>query len=893
MAPRSSLLRSALVLALLCGPLAARADDPPPEQPGEAAADAPADELPPLIKGPELLNFVQAPYPQEARDSAVEGVVLLLIEIDEIGAVTSVELLRPAGYGFDEAAMDAAWEFSFSPAEDEAGPVPVALEFEYGFVLDAAARDDAVPDAAPLDEPVAEAPVNLEGTLLEMGTRRPLPDFPVRVEALGLDAKTDSDGRFAFRGVPVGAVTLDAVQPGYDRATATVEVVEGQVTDFKLWIRNQSYRDDELVGLYRKEQEEVTRRTLTVAEVRRVPGTFGDPVRVIQSLPGAARTPFGTGVLILRGANPEDSAVYVDGIRVPLIYHLGGYVSVVNSDLIDAVDYLPGGYGVEYGRSLGGVVGVRTKETTAERTRVVWSTDLLDSGGLVEGRLGKEGGLGYAVAGRRSYVDAILLPILSKTGFYVAPRWWDYQVKLMDLSKEQGELSVLFFGSGDTLVAGTPDDFAQSSDQDTQGDIRTFYGFHRVIFNWKQPLGEHLSLDVKPSIGWEQADFSLGDETRLTQDVILAEVRAELPWTPSEAFTLTPGLDFLGGYYLFDVELPINPESFGDYDPLSEREPYSLSGEGSAWGPDPFVEAQIRPLTDRDALLIVPGFRLNYTTLLEQYSVFSFDPRLAVRWTPLDGTTLKAGVGQYHQPPQPFESYRPDGDVVIDDETTLSYELGWEQALSQAVQVDVTGFYKDLQSLIVTNPEFTSLDDVYFVNEGVGRIYGAELLLRHAPLNNFFGWLSYTISRSERNDYPDRGDDWYLFDFDQTHILVGVAGYKLPYDFEFSGKFQYVTGNPYTPYAGGVYDIDQDFYYGYSTGAYNSERLADYLALDLRVDKLFTFKKWQLEVYLDILNAVKGQNPEFVNYNYDYTDYRYVKGLPIIPSPGFQAEFNF
>jgi hypothetical protein len=61
-------------------------------------------------------------------------------------------------------------------------------------------------------------------------------------------------------------------------------------------------------------------------------------VRVIQSLPGAARSPFGTGVLIIRGANPEDSALYVDGIRVPIIYHLGGLESVVSADLIDAVD---------------------------------------------------------------------------------------------------------------------------------------------------------------------------------------------------------------------------------------------------------------------------------------------------------------------------------------------------------------------------------------------------------------------------------------------------------------------------------------------------------------------------------------------------------------------------
>jgi hypothetical protein len=65
------------------------------------------------------------------------------------------------------------------------------------------------------------------------------------------------------------------------------------------------------------------------------------------------------------------------------------------------------------------------------------------------------------------------------------------------------------------------------------------------------------------------------------------------------------------------------------------------------------------------------------------------------------------------------------------------------------------------------------------------------------------------------------------------------------------------------------------------------------VAVDLRVDKLFTFKWGTFEVFLDLLNAVRGQNPEFTVYNYDYTDSRYIRGLPFIPSPGFQADFRF
>ena len=205
-------------------------------------------------------------------------------------------------------------------------------------------------------------------------------------------------------------------------------------------------------------------------EIRRVPGTFGDPVRVIQNLPGAARSPFGTGALVIRGANPEDSAVYVDGIRIPLIYHIGGYVSVLNADLISSVDYLPGSYSVKYGRSLGGVVDVKTKQAYEENSKMSWNSDLLDSGGVYQGKIGN---WGVVVAACRSYIDAIIPYFTQNSNFVVKPRWYDYQLKVDRLNTDKDKLSFFIFGFDDKLLTSTPDNFAQGTDQDTQGDIYT------------------------------------------------------------------------------------------------------------------------------------------------------------------------------------------------------------------------------------------------------------------------------------------------------------------------------------------------------------------------------------------------------------------------------------
>jgi hypothetical protein len=626
-------------------------------------------------------------------------------------------------------------------------------------------------------------------------------------------------------------------------------------------------------------------------EIRRVPGTFGDPIRVVQTLPGAARTPFGTGFLVIRGSNPADSGVYVDGIRIPYIYHIGGFESVINPDLVAAVDYIPGGFGARYGRSTGGVVDVATRREFPERTHVTWSTDLLDSGALVTGTVGKKNQHGFGVAARRSYVDAFL-PLFLDEGFVARPRWWDYQAKYQWQGDGPDELSVLLFGFEDVLIASTPPGFAQSTDADGQGELGTTYSTHRVLVRWEHPISDTLAFHFIPAFGRDYAAFGLGNSWSIEQEQWLAEIRAELPWTPSEHVKVVTGMDFVGGISPFAVTLPFNPTQFAETDPLAEREPYVIDDVQTGWGPDLYVLAELRPLKDTDRLLLTPGLRFDFVSIPGEYDIYAFDPRFSGRFEIVPGTRVKASVGLYHQPPQPFQSYRGDDQrVELGFERSVASSLGFEQDIGQAAQIEAEVFYKALDNLIVSNPSFQTLDDQFFTNNGVGRAYGVEILARHAPVGRFFGWLSYTLSRSERRDQPD--EEWYPFDYDQTHILVGTAGYKLPWDIEVSAKAEYVTGNPTTPYALGVYDIDQDSYQAFQTGAGNSERLPAYWAVSGRIDKLFTFKAWQLDLYVDLLNVLHGVNPEFELYNYDYTEKSYIQGLPFIPSPGFEAKFQF
>jgi len=856
-------------------------------RPDRPTQDADPEPLP-LTKAPSVTEFVAAQYPPGAKAQGSEAVVGLAVEIDTEGNVLRVEVMRPAGQGFDEAAIAAVEQMKFSPAENAEGPVGVAIEFDYNFTLSAEETAEAL------------APINLEGTVVRKGDRTPLAGINVTVNSgeFRSEATTNDEGRFGLRAIPTGQATIIVDAPGHARLKQTVTIRDGEITDIRLWVRPNVSVDEAMVVSADRPEPDISRRSITVKEIQSIPGTFGDPVRVIQNLPGTARAPLGTGLVVVRGSNPEDTAYYIDGIRVPLIYHLGGLVSIINEDIVGSVDYLPGGYGVEYGRSTGGVINIRTNADYPDRIRAEASVDLLDATAVVQGRVGPEQRWGLTAAGRRSYLDAFLPLFTRDSGFTVQPYWWDYQVKLDHLKKASGKFSVLMMGFGDKLYFGSPDDVAQGSDPDSQGDADVRYGAHRIIAQYNEQITNDLLLRVTPSAGLDTVGFALGNSWDFSQRFWLYELRTDALWEVNDSLTIRPGVDFIGGPYTVDFTIPASPESFAETDPLAEREPFVTRFDGTLFAVDPFIEAWIKPIGGTDALNIVPGLRYN-TLVMPNYTVSSFDPRIAVRSTPWEGTTVKGGTGFYHQPPQGPDLGFNEDDIRVGYERSWSSEIGIEQQFTDAVEVDVSLFSKKLTDLIVENPNIESADDPFFINGGEGRVRGLETMIRHNPVGNFFGWISYTLSKAERAAVPlqDRGgtipsdaEEWRPFEFDQTHILVALAGFKLPRDWGVSGRFRYVTGNPYTPYDGAVYDADQDIYYPFQSGEPLGERMPPFMALDLRADKRYTFKRWWLETYVDLLNVVRGENPEGVQYNYDYTEEAYVRGLPFLPSFGLRAE---
>ena len=198
------------------------------------------------------------------------------------------------------------------------------------------------------------------GTVTDEGTHAPVAgaDVLVQVDTRRVAAVTDEAGHFVVD-VPEGVWALEVLS--LDHAPWSGELT---VTDPPSPIELVLERGDfeEITVLFYKDPDPVvTRRSVTAGEVARVPGAFGDPVRVVTSLPGAARPPFGSSQLIIRGGNDDDTTVFIDGVEVPIVYHLGGYRSVVHPSMVAEVDFLPGVFPARYGDTTAGLVDVQTR----------------------------------------------------------------------------------------------------------------------------------------------------------------------------------------------------------------------------------------------------------------------------------------------------------------------------------------------------------------------------------------------------------------------------------------------------------------------------------------------------------------------------------------------------
>ncbi len=756
-----------------------------PEAPRDDAG-TPADAVIP----PRLVVDSPATYPSDASDAerAVESVVVLVLQLDDRGAVTRAEVRQSAGAPFDAAALQAAPKLVFAPATR--GGVPIAVKIGFRYTFDA-------------------------------------PKPPAQLETVSPP--------------PVAASSSETIEEVTVRGS--------------------------------RPSREATRVTVSRDEIDHIPGTGGDALRSIQNLPGVARPPPYSGLLIVRGSAPEDTNIFLDGTSIPLAFHLGGLSSIVPSELLERIDYYPGNFSVVYGRGTGGMIDIAIRKPKSDKLHGLAQVDFIDARVLAEGPIAKTG-WNFAIGARRSWIDAWLGPVLKAAGVGVstAPRYYDYQAILQHDFSSKSSFQLTLIGSNDGLeILNSYPDAARPI---FSGTVNFDTNFFVAQARYETRFTPAMSLKTMLSYKHTDIDFGLGvNYLRIITNPVA--LRTELTQRISPHVTQHTGIDFGYGPYSVRVRFP-QFRAPGEPAGAPNQVPLETRNSGAFLQPAVYSEWE---LTLWRGSRIVPGLRVDYNS---QTGTWDTSPRIIVRQDLTSSpyrTTIKGSTGLFFQPPQPPQTDAVFGQSGLKSIRSVSSSIGLEQELSSQIDASIDFYYKALDRLITPKAG----------NSGEGRVFGAEMLVRYKPDARFFGWLSYSLSRSERRDFPDK--PLHLFQYDQTHILTVLGSYKVAPGWQVGARFRLVSGALYTPNTYGPYDATSGSELSVAAYPPFGSRMPAFHQLDVRADRTWEFKSWKLRLYLDIQNVYYAKNPEGLSYNFNSTKSSYVTGLPILPSLGLRGEF--
>jgi TonB family protein len=843
---------------------------------------------PRLTRAPRLVKFVEAPYPESERAGGRTATVVLQIGISAAGTVDQVAVVQSGGAAFDAAATQAVRQFVFEPAEVDGKPAAIRILYRYEFVL----RPEA-PATAPFD-----------GHVRDRRTKKPLASVTVAVEGGG-STTTDADGAFHFDAVAPGehGITLSGAKLTGLQTNETFVAGRRLSVTYDVDVPDEQAapedRDDvEIVVVAPPLQKEVVSTEVSADDARRVPGTQGDVLKVVENLPGVARAAIGSGQVVVWGAAPQDTRVYLDGVPLPRLYHEGGFRSVVHPDSVQSVELAPGGWAAEYGRGIGGLVTVQLKPAEKEGFHGSVSADLLDAAADLRARLGDH--VAIEVSGRKSYLDSLLPLVTSRNVGQIIPipRYYDAQARVVwDMSAHES-LEVGGLLSSDQVDDTVPSDDPTSFQQQTHDA-----SFSRVWLRWRKQSGDGGEISVVPSIGTDSdrlVDRFGTIPTNVDVESALGSLRVTWRKRLADWVTATVGVDGQVTSSRYDrTGSNTSPPRPGDVYVFGQAPSDQLGhDDGTAVAASAAPFAAVDLALAGGAVHVLPSVRVEPYLLTvsrrtpevgDTPAVGSFqestqvEPRLAVRWSPVPWLTWKAGWGIYHQPPVATDVFPVFGNPMLGLEGAQHLLGGVAVGSPGSVSFEATAFRVASDQLAVRSPLPSPLLAQALVDSGVGRARGVQLLVRASLARRLFGWVTYTYSKSERA--MAWGDPYYPYDFDQTHVLGAVASYDLGHGFEVGARARYATGYPRTPVESAYFDVKSGTYQPIF-GALNSIRIPDFVQLDVRLSKRFTLPHSVLEAYLDVQNATNRQNPEEIVYSPDYSQRKYITGLPLLPVAG-------
>ncbi len=760
----------------------------------------------------------------------------------------------------------------------------------------------------------------ISGSIRDKNTQEILIGATVSLEGTTLGVSADVEGNFSLKNVPVKSYNVRVSFVGYKtliRYNVSITSGNANIINFELDPETSQLQEVKVTVDKARVANEVTPlsvQKLTVEEIRANPGGNFDISKVIQALPGVGGTSGGGGFrndIIIRGGAPNENVFYLDGVEVPVINHFatqgssGGPVGILNVSFIEDVTLSSSSFDARYDNALSSVLQFKQRNGNPEKAQGNIRLGASETAATLEGPLSKDGKWTHLSSIRRSYLQllfkAIDLPFL--------PDYWDFQYKITGKLSPKTTFTALGLGAIDNFGFRTP----RNSTPENTYILRSLSS----IKQWNNTTGFSLR-HLLPKGYWNLAlsanrldnnidkfyDNDEGNEAKRQLKIYSTEAEHKLRFDYNK---------FVGGWkYNFGAMIQQNRYRNETFNRLRQE---IRGANGIIIQPEVIVNipqngidfwryglfGQISRSYFKEKLNTSFGIRtdMNSFTTDGANPIETLSPRANISYALAENINLNASIGRYFKiPPYTILGFRDNkGNLQNQNAKYIQsdhYVAGIEWLPRKGTRITLEAFDKkysnypvsvrDGISLANQGGDFNILGNEAVTTNGKGRSYGFELFLQQNLTGNLFAVFSYTWFKSEFS-----GKDGKLIPtaWDNTNLISFVGGYKLPRNWELGVKYRYQGGAPYTPF-----DLvaSQRNYLTLGTGVLdysqlNTQRLAAFNAMDVRVDKKWNYKKSLLDFYIDFTNVLQAKNPSYPNYtfkqNADATGFASTDGQPV------------
>ncbi len=779
----------------------------------------------------------------------------------------------------------------------------------------------------------AAGPV-LSGKISSGVNGKPVENVQVFFPELRISTASGKDGAYSLAVPKAGTYTIIVNSAEFTVIKTSVDIRESTVRDFVL-SPLRARGGITVTGM--RDIQKVARYTMTSAQMKEVPASFGDSVSALTSLPGVLRTDGFFGQLVIRGVEPNLNRYFIDDIPIYNPLHFGGLHSVISNDLMSEIDLYGSSFPAQFGGAIGAIININTIDNVKEFGGVV-DIGILSSNFILKMPIRSSGdedspepenrNRGYWIAaGRYGYLSLVVPPVyklITGDTLESIPEYWDYQVKAKYAFNNRHSVSMLLMGSRDYLKfigERTPDEEVDPllSDFKFKNDLTSNSG--GLYYTWKPVrefsstlLGYYSLSDSRNYISLENPDAAdaLKDINIISKPYIFgAKEKVKWEWWKRHAELRTAAE---AAEYMFmtdgsTVAVTRDIYTVPDYsdDTLFRKVALGRTILNRTLGG--YAENRFT----FGGLTLMPGVRADY---LERSGDVTVDPRGMASYEFPTGTTLSLAGGRYSYFVQ-TNPYAFNWSPLIASRAGFRPERSWQRAAGveqkiSLVTLKLEGFYNTYYDLFEVDPILDAAGNVLQEGKNTGRqkTHGIEITLRldrEEGAEGLFGWINYTYTRSTRKSgVSDAADDpfndanrYVTFAYEQAHALKLVAGYTFG-KHTLSSRFQLYSSFPYTPITG-----SEESPAGsgrYVPTYYGAERNSKHFPMDHRLDLRYSYRtvySWgQVSWYVEIINAYNHRSitEETWSYQRAYgTDNPRIEasdeGLTLMPNFGVEIKF--